>query len=119
MRCLKHSQEAVAVCAYCGRALCVDCVPDADTRRMTCSTDCADALARTERGIEAILEKSVQNARATAMYCYVLGLLSAGTAVGAWFVLPSPILIWFTGASAVGLILSGFWYGRIAKKSKL
>ena len=28
MKCLKHNAEAVAVCAYCGRALCADCIPD-------------------------------------------------------------------------------------------
>jgi hypothetical protein len=39
--------------------------------------------------------------------------------VFAWFMLPSPFLILFTGGCAVVLLLSGFWYGRAAKKRAL
>jgi hypothetical protein len=45
--------------------------------------------------------------------------MSAAAAVVAWFVLPSPFLIFFTGACAVVLITSGIWYGRGAKKKTL
>jgi len=119
MKCLKHNAEAVAVCAYCGRALCAECVPAPGPRRMVCSEDCAAALDRAERGLELILQKSLQSARASAFYCYVCGGLSAAAAVGAWFTLPSPFLIWFTGGCALVLIASGVWYGRIARKTKL
>jgi len=119
MKCLKHSAEAVAVCAYCGRALCAECVPVPEPRRMVCSDDCGTALGRAERGLELILHKSVQSARASAFYCYLCGGLSAGAAVGAWHWLPSPFLIWFTSGCAMALIASGFWYGRIAKKTKI
>jgi len=64
-----------------------------------------------------ILQRSAQNARASAFYCYVSGGLSAAAAVVAWFMLPSPFLILFTGACAVVLISSGFWYQRGAKSS--
>ena len=66
--------------------------------------------------MELILQKSLQNARASAFYCYLCGILSAAAAVGAWFYLPVPFLIWFTGGCGVTFIASGFWYGRIAKK---
>jgi len=118
MKCLKHSAEAVAVCAWCGRALCPECVPAPTPRRMACSDDCATALNRAEKGLELILHKSVQSANASAFYCYLCGALSAGAAVGAYYTLPSPFLIWFTGACAVALIASGVWYSRIARKSK-
>jgi hypothetical protein len=119
MKCLKHSAEAVAVCAYCGRALCAECVPAPGARRMVCSDDCGAALGRAERGLELILHKSMQSARASAFYCYLCGGLSAGAAVGAWYMLPSPFLIWFTSGCALALIASGIWYGRIARKTKL
>ena len=63
-----------------------------------------------------ILQRSAQSARVSAFYCYVSGGLSAGAAVVAWFMLPSPFLILFTGACAVVLIASGIWYGRGAKR---
>ena len=118
MKCLKHSIEAVAVCAYCGRALCPDCVPSPATARMVCSNNCATALERNEQVLQLLLEKSAQNARASAFYCYLCGGLSAAAAVAAWFMLPSPFLIYFTGACSVALILSGIWYGRGVKKQR-
>jgi hypothetical protein len=83
---------------------------------MTCSEACATALSRADRAVQLILQKSEQNARASAFYCYLCGILSAGAAVGAVFWLPSPFLIFFTAACAIALLLSGFWYGRVAKK---
>lgn len=86
---------------------------------MVCSDDCGAALDRGERGLELILQKSMQSARASAFYCYLCGALSAGAAVAAWYMLPSPFLIYFTSGCAVALIASGLWYGRIARKTKL
>jgi len=116
MKCSKHSTDAVAVCAYCGRALCSECIQSPTAPRMVCSSDCATALARADQAMQMILERSAQSARASAFYCYVSGGLSAAAAVVAWFMLPSPFLILFTGACAVVLIASGVWYGRGAKR---
>ena len=116
MKCFKHSAEAVAVCAYCGRALCGDCIQSPTAPRMVCSDDCATALRRADQAMQMILHRSAQSARASAFYCYVSGGLSAAAAVVAWFMLPSPFLILFTGACAVVLIASGIWYGRGAKR---
>jgi hypothetical protein len=119
MKCAKHSAEAIAVCAYCGRALCPDCIPAPAARRMVCSDECGTALSRAERGLEMILQKSVQGAKANALYCYMSGALSAGGAVAAHYMLPSPFLIWFTAACAVAFIISGLWFTHAAKKAKL
>lgn len=117
MKCFKHvAAEAVAVCAYCGRGLCPDCLSKPNALRMICSDACAAAIARGEQALEAILNQSVRSAKASALYCYLCGLLSAGAAVAAWFMLPSPFLIIFTAGCAVVLILSGIWYGRSARK---
>jgi hypothetical protein len=116
MKCTKHSAEAVAVCAHCGRALCSDCIQSPTAPRMVCSSDCATALRRADQALQMILLRSAQSARASAFYCYVSGGLSAAAAVVAWFMLPSPFLILFTAACAVVLIASGIWYGRGAKR---
>lgn len=85
---------------------------------MVCSEDCATALARNDKAMQLILLKSEQNARATAFYCYLCGVLSAAGAVGAWFYLPLPFLIAFAAGCSVVFIASGVWYGRIAKQPK-
>lgn len=118
MKCAAHNSEAVAVCAYCGRALCADCAKPSATQRMVCSDHCAAALTRTDQALELILQKSLQSARASAFYSYLCGGLSAAGAVGAYFYLPVPFLIWFTAGCSVVFIASGIWYGRIAKKQK-
>ena len=120
MKCFKHNaSDAVAVCAYCGRALCPDCIPSPTAARIVCSSDCATALSRDANAVQLLLDKSVQTARASAFYCYLCGGLSAGAALAAWFMLPSPFLIYFTVACALVLVAAGFWYGRVAQKHNL
>jgi hypothetical protein len=116
MKCLTHQTEAVAICAYCGRALCVDCAKLSATKRMVCSNHCAAALTRDDQALQLVLQKSLQSARASAFYSYLCGGLSAAGAVGAWFYLPVPFLIWFTAGCSAVFIASGIWYGRIARK---
>jgi hypothetical protein len=116
MKCLAHHAEAVAVCAYCGRALCAECTKTSSTQRMVCSDNCATALARDDQAMRLILQKSFQSARASAIYSYLCGGLSAAGAVGAWFYLPVSFLVWFTAGCSLVFIASGIWYGRIARK---
>jgi hypothetical protein len=116
MKCFKHKTDAVAVCSYCGRAMCEECVTSPTAPRIVCSTECATALARDERAMQSILQKSVQSLKASAFYCYLCGGLSGGAAIVAWFMLPSPFLILFTGACAVVLIASGIWYTLVSRK---
>jgi hypothetical protein len=124
MRCLKHpTADAVATCAYCGRGVCAECIQSPTGPRIVCSTECGAALARNDDALsqlssvnQQLLQHSVRNARASAFYCYLCAGLSAAAGVVAWFMLPSPFLILFTGGCAVVLLLSGFWYGRVAKK---
>ena len=85
MKCLTHQAEAVAICAYCGRALCADCAKPSATQRMVCSDNCAAALARDDKAMQLILQKSEQSARASAFYSYLCGGLSAAASVGAFF----------------------------------
>ena len=116
MKCAAHNSEAVAVCAYCGRAVCAVCAKPSSTQRMVCSDHCAAALNRADQAMELILQKSLASARASAFYSYLCGGLSLAAAVGAHFYLPSPFLIWFTAGCGAVFIVSGIWYGRIAGK---
>jgi len=120
MKCFKHnSMDAVAVCTCCGRALCPDCIQDPNATRIVCSSDCAKGLARDASAIQLLLDKSAQSARASAFYCYLCSALSAGAAVAAWFMLPSPFLIYFAGGCSLVLFAAGFWYDRVARKHDL
>ena len=114
MRCISHNSEAVGICAYCGRALCSDCVHSPEAARIVCSQRCADALAEGEKAMVMMLQHGRQNAKASAFYCYLCAGLSAVAAMAAWFMLPSPFLILFTGGCALVLTASGVWYSRIA-----
>jgi len=73
MKCLAHHSEAVAICAYCGRALCADCAKPRATQRMTCSENCAAALTRDDQAMQLILQKSFPSARASAFYSFLCG----------------------------------------------
>ena len=120
MKCFKHnSADAVAVCTYCGRALCPDCVSTPAAARIVCSTECGASLAREGGILQTLVDKSAQSAKASAFYCYLTAALSAGAAVAAWFMLPSPFLIYFTAACALVLLVAGLWYARAARKQSL
>jgi hypothetical protein len=120
MKCFNHhAKDAVAVCANCGRAMCPDCIPNPSTGRLSCSTSCTTELAARSKGLELLLDRSAQSAQASAFYCYLTGGLSAAAAVAAWFMLPSPFLIYFTAACALALFAAGFWHGRVARKQNL
>ena len=85
---------------------------------MVCSETCDAALTRGDKAMDLILQKSLQSARASAFYSYLCGGLSAAGAVGAYFYLPVPFLMWFTAGCSVVFIASGIWYSRIAGRSK-
>ena len=119
MKCTVHGAEAIAVCAYCGRALCPNCAKTSATQRMVCSDACDTALTRADKALDLVLQKSLQNARASAFYSYLCGGLSAAGAIGAYFYLPVPFLIWFTIGCAIVFTASGIWYSKIARKTKL
>jgi hypothetical protein len=116
MKCAKHQAEAIGICVYCGRALCAGCARPSGTPRLVCSDECAAALSRNDQVVQSLLQKSVQNAQASAFYCYLCGGLSLGAAVGAHFVLPLPFLIYFAAACGVVFVLSGIWYSWTARK---
>jgi hypothetical protein len=117
MKCHLHPAEAIGICAYCGRGLCPDCAkPATATSRLVCSPECFAILARNDKAMESILQKSVQSARASANYNYLCAALSAGGAIGAYFYLPLPFLIIFIGACSVIFLATGWWHGRIARK---
>ncbi|MGH7969983.1 MAG: hypothetical protein ACREIC_14775 [Limisphaerales bacterium] len=134
MKCSTHKAEAVAVCAYCGRAVCPTCGQSvlagatggstvAPPARIVCSEACGAALTQTEARFaqlsttaQQLLRQSQRNARASAFYCYLGCGLSGSAAILAWFILPSDFLIYFTSACAVVLLVSGIWYSRAARK---
>jgi len=120
MKCFNHDTQAVAICPWCGRAMCAPCslFTSSVGRRLACSEECAAALARSEGALEMLLQKSRQSARATSVYYYLCGGLSAGAAIASWYWLPIPFLMWFLAASAVALVISGVWFGRAAGERK-
>jgi len=66
--------------------------------------------------VQLLLDRSAQNARASAVYCYLSAILSGGAAIAASFWLPSPFLMAFAGGSALVLTAAGFWHGRVGRR---
>ncbi|MDR3457241.1 MAG: hypothetical protein P4N60_07335 [Verrucomicrobiae bacterium] len=116
MKCSAHQAEAVAICAYCGRALCPDCAKPAASPRLTCSADCAAALMRNDQALQILLQKHVQGARINAIFYLLCGALSVAGAVGAYYYLPSPFLIWFCAGCGFVFLASGLWQWLAARK---
>jgi hypothetical protein len=118
MKCAAHNAEAIAVCSWCGKALCRDCAKTSESQRMVCSDQCAAALTRESKAMDLILQKSLQNSRASAFYSFLCAGLSAAGAIGANSYMHVPFLIWFCVGCAFVFTASGCWYLWIARKSR-
>ena len=117
MKCFNHAgSNAVAVCSHCGKGLCADCVRSPEDGRIACSTRCADAISRADRAMRTLFQQGRRNAQASAIYCFLGTALSAAGALVAWYMLPSPFLIFFAAGCALVLLLSGVWYSRAVGK---
>lgn len=115
MKCATHNSEAVGVCVHCGRALCAVCAPPVSAQRLTCSENCATALAQNEKALAALLQKHQQSARINAFFYLLCGALSIAGAVGANYYLPSPFLIWFCAGCGAVFTVAGIWLARSAR----
>ena len=118
MKCLRHDLEAVGSAPIAGGPCAAMRNGVSGAARLACQESCAAALARHEHALESLVEKSLQSARANSVYYYLCGVLCAGATVAAWFWLPVPFLMWFLGTTAVALIISGVWFGRVARRMK-
>jgi|GraSoiStandDraft_42_1057292.scaffolds.fasta_scaffold141526_2 hypothetical protein len=73
MKCATHQQDAIVVCAYCGKALCPAC-ERVRSPRAACSQACADALARSDRAVDSILRRTVETTRRSGYFLLAVGL---------------------------------------------
>ena len=96
--------------------MCAECGSFKSPQRFICSCECAAELSRADRTRELLLQKSLQNTRASAFYYFLCAGLSAGGAVAAHFYLPEPFLIWFIAGTSLVFTILGIWYARIARK---
>lgn len=117
MKCTTHNTESVAVCVWCGKALCSVCAKPTASQRMVCSDNCSAALDRQAKAMDMVLKRSAQSTRANAFYYFLCGVLMVAGGIAAKSYLPSPFLIWFCFGAAAVFIASGLWYLHIARKS--
>jgi hypothetical protein len=66
--------------------------------------------------METILQKSLQNARASAYYYFLCAAACAAGAAGAWYYLHVPFLIWFMAGCGGVFGITGLWYAYLARK---
>lgn len=117
MKCTVHDEEADGICAYCGRALCLRCARTSAQGRNACSDACAAALAKADRAVELIIQKTLQGAKAGALCCYISGVLFVLTGLAtAIFMSRATFLIVFPAVLGIGLIVSGVAFSRVAKQ---
>ncbi len=113
MKCPTHGQDAIAICAHCGRAVCPACAPVAASRRTACSEACAQGLAKADRAMDAILRRSVQVVKASAYFCYLVGAVLIAFAIIANARYPQlRVAHLLAGVMGLTLLVSGACYHR-------
>src|SRR5438477_3210023 len=103
MTCATHNQEAMAICPYCGRALCGSCERIPSAGRTACSVSCADALSQGERAVRLTLAKHVQGARVAAYFLYALSVVLIAVAIAGYLKEPK-LIVPHVFAAASGIV---------------
>jgi hypothetical protein len=117
MKCEAHSNEATAVCTYCGRAVCPQCERTTSSPRVACSEACADALAKADRAVNLVLAKHIQGARITAYYLYILGIIILAAGIYGYILYPRMRVVHpMAAACGIALIAFGVSFHRLAKR---
>ncbi|HUT93085.1 MAG TPA: hypothetical protein VMY37_26710 [Thermoguttaceae bacterium] len=89
MKCYHHREtEAVAVCTYCGKAVCSECENESDSHRITCCAPCAEAGKRDDVFRNAVREHFAATGRSYRVLSIVLSLVGALIAVGGIALVP-------------------------------
>lgn len=116
MHCYTHTNRtAGAICVNCGTALCADCTNKTDVRKNVCSSDCAASSMAMDRAINAIGARVRRSSKATAWFCWSLGVI-----FGVFGVFSIPTDMFFAVyllAPCLVFIFIGFWYNNIEKRA--
>ncbi len=97
--------------------MCPSCSRVQIGQRAACSDACAAALSRADRAAELVIRKSAQVAKASALACYLCGVLFVVFGVGSLIAFPGRwFLPLFCGSLGIALVICGVWYGRAAKQ---
>ena len=119
MKCANHpTSDATAICCHCGRALCPACQSTAESRRVTCSSQCAAALDLTDQFTAQMRTKTKSSLRLTGFLMFGFALVFAVFA----FVPMRGRINWYISSllllCAVVFLAAGIAYFRVAKQSK-
>ena len=78
MNCHNHQiTTAVAICGYCGMALCPECLNKTERNRIVCSVECGQKSDSSDSTIEAIADKIQRSNRAASWFSIGFAILAA------------------------------------------
>jgi len=114
MKCIEHSNEAIAVCSNCGVALCKDCSNKSASGKYCCSDNCLQQISFSESLAELTLERATKASMAGAYGSYLLGLVFLGFAIWGLFNDFMAAVV-YMGLIGCGIMAMGYFYQRSAK----
>jgi len=112
MRCSRHDFDAIAVCAYCGGALCSSCDRTDSRRRHICSDSCASFLVEADSVIRMTVERNESGMRACAAFLniFAVGFSLLGVYFG--YVRGWDVLAWMGLAMGMGMLMGSYLLRR-------
>lgn len=116
MKCFLCGVEALAVCAYCGKALCKSCLTSTSTQQVVCSERCQQALAEGEHIMKSLFRSKLNMTKVLVVLLFSLGALLVVTSlvVGIHENGP-PMAILYFGLSGLAFLLAGTRLYRVCK----
>ena len=111
MKCKEHNQDAIAVCANCGVALCNDCFQKSNSGKYCCSEACKNEICLSEEASILTIEHITKVAKINAYFSYLFGVLLLGFAVAGiikgWIL----VFVYFI-LFGLGVCVLGYYYQK-------
>src|SRR6267378_1967660 len=116
MNCRTHTdRSALAVCMGCGIALCEACRTTSARGRSVCSEKCAELVNGADEALSMVAAKMLRTNKVNAWFLWIAGTVFVITGIAFYRTMPG--LSYFCFGLGAVFVLTGFWYGQVAKKS--
>ena len=119
MKCYNHdNNDAVAICAHCGKALCRNCTSLISEDKIVCGKECADQVFYEVEMLKTIRKKTLSQNKAGAYAMFILAFIFGIAGIIHLFIPGFRGLGIILLAIATGSIVSGFIMRRVATKKE-
>jgi hypothetical protein len=120
MNCQKHNELAFGICAYCGRAVCSQCVSPNESLPLSCSRKCLEQIELKNLALRVFIDQSKTALKVTAYMLYGFAVILFFSGIALYIVQPSSSVLSLGFLIPLGIVslITGWLLQRTIKQWK-